>query len=130
MNIKPIKTDEDLAAALAEIDRLWGAPLDTPRGDKLDVLITLVEAYEAIHYPIDPPDPVEAIAFRLDQLGLSRNALLPALGSRSRISEVLNRKRALSLPMIRRLHQQFGIPLESLIHTTATEAPHGAQAQR
>jgi HTH-type transcriptional regulator/antitoxin HigA len=115
MNIKPIKTEADYDAALDEIERLWGAPLGTPEGDKLDVLATLVEAYEQKHHPIYPPDPVSAIQFRMEQLGLSRKDLEPYLGSRSRISEIFNRQRELSINMIRRLHKGLGIPLESLI---------------
>ena len=115
MNIKPIKTEADYAAALDEIGRLWGAPLGTSDGDKLDVLATLVEAYEQKHHPIYPPDPVEAIKFRMDQLGMTRKDLEPYLGSRSRISEIFNHKRELSINMIRSLHKGLGLPLESLI---------------
>ena len=115
MNIRPIKTEADYEAALAEIDALWGAPADTPEGDRLDVLITLVEAYEARHHPIAPPDPVEAILFRLEQSGMSRKDLEPFIGSRGRVSEVLNRNRPLSLNMIRKLWRGLHIPLESLI---------------
>ena len=115
MNIKPIKTESDYENALSEIDRLWGAESSTPRGDKLDILITLVESYERDHYPIGPPDPVEAIKFRMDQLGLSRKDLEAYLGSRGRVSEILNHKRDLSITMIRQLHSQLDIPLESLV---------------
>ena len=115
MNIQPVKTEADYDSALAQIDKLWGAEPDSPKGDLLDVLMTLVEAYEAGHHPIDPPDPVDAIKFRMEQQGLSRNDLVPILGSRSRVSEVLNRKRTLSLAMIRNLHKQLHIPLESLV---------------
>jgi HTH-type transcriptional regulator/antitoxin HigA len=115
MNIKPIKTEADYNHALAEIEKLWGAEQDTSKGDCLDVLIALTEAYEAQHYPVDPPDPIEAILFRMDQQGLSRKDLEPILGSRSRVSEILNRKRSLSIEMIRKLHRVLKIPLESLV---------------
>lgn len=117
MDIQPIKTEADYEQALTEINVLWGAELDTPEGDRLDILMTLVEAYEAKHHPIDPPDPVDAILFRMEQEGLTRKDLEPILGSRARVSEVLNRKRSLSLEMIRNLHKHFNIPLESLVGT-------------
>lgn len=115
MKIKPIKTEEDYDTALSEIDLLWGSKPDTPKGDKLDVLITLVDAYEQENYPIDAPDPVEAIKFRMEQSGLDRKDLEPFIGSRGRVSEVLNRKRELSITMIRALHSNLQIPLESLV---------------
>jgi HTH-type transcriptional regulator/antitoxin HigA len=115
MNIKPIKSTEDLQRALAEIDNLWEAKLDTPEGDALDVLITLVETYEAKHCPISPPEPVEAIKFSMDQRGLTNNDLVASLGQSSRVSEILNKKRKLSLAMIRKLHVNLSIPLESLV---------------
>jgi HTH-type transcriptional regulator / antitoxin HigA len=115
MDIHPIKTEADYERALGEIERLWGAAANTPKGDKLDILLTLVEAYEQTHYPIDPPDPVEAIKFRMEQMGLTRKDLEPYLGKRGRVAEVLNRQRKLSLNMIRRLHTHLHIPLESLI---------------
>ena len=115
MNIQPIKTEVDYDRALAEINALWGAKPDTRKGDRLDILMTLVEAYETKHHSIDPPDPIDAILFRMEQQGLTRKDLEPILGSRSRVSEVLNRKRTLSLEMIRRLHKQLNIPLESLV---------------
>jgi HTH-type transcriptional regulator/antitoxin HigA len=115
MDIRPIKTEADYERALGEIERLWGATANTPKGDKLDILLTLVEAYEQAHYPIDPPDPVEAIKFRMEQMGLTRKDLEPYLGKRGRVAEVLNRQRKLSLNMIRRLHTHLHIPLESLI---------------
>ena len=98
-----------------ETERLWGSEPNTPKGDKLDILITLVEAYERDHYPISPPDPVEAIKFRMDQLGLTRRDLEAYLGSRGRVSEILNYKRELSITMIRELHSHLDIPLESLV---------------
>ncbi len=113
--IRPIKTEQDYDEAMAEIDRLWGAEPDTPEGDRLEVLLTLVEAYEERHHSIDPPDPVDAILFRLEQAGLDRKSLEPYIGRSGRVSEVLNRKRPLTLNMIRRLWQGLHIPLESLV---------------
>jgi HTH-type transcriptional regulator/antitoxin HigA len=115
VEIRPIKTEHDYDAALAEVEALWGAEPDTPDGDKLDVLITLVEAYEAKHHPIAPPDPVDAILFRLEQSGLDRKDLEPYIGHSGRVSEILNHKRPLTLPMIRNLWRGLHIPLESLI---------------
>lgn len=115
MNIKPIKTDADYRAALKEIETLMMAAADTPKGEKLDVLVTLVEAYESKHYPIDFPDPVEAIKFEMEQKGLTAKDLEPMIGRRNRVYEILNHKRALTLKMIWRLHQELGIPAESLI---------------
>jgi HTH-type transcriptional regulator/antitoxin HigA len=115
MEIKPIRTTADYERTLREIERLWGSAERTPQGDRLDVLATLVEAYERKHFPIDPPDPIEAIRFRLEQKGLDPQALIGVIGGRSRVYEVMQRKRALSLEMIRRLHQRFGIPAEVLI---------------
>ncbi|PCJ12630.1 MAG: hypothetical protein COB04_17485 [Gammaproteobacteria bacterium] len=115
MKIKPIKTVDDYDSAIARVELLWGSKPDTLKGDILDVLITLIDAYERDHYPIDPPDPIEAIKFRMEQSGLNRKDLEPFIGSRGRVSEVLNRKRDLSLKMIRELHVNLQIPLESLI---------------
>lgn len=115
MEIKPIRNDVDHEAALREIERLWGAKEGTPEGDRLDVLTTLVEAYEEKHFPIDAPDPIEAIQFRLEQQGLDHRALIGVIGGRSRVYEVMHRKRGLSLEMIRRLNERFGIPAEVLI---------------
>jgi len=114
-SIKPIRTKMDYAAALAEIERLWGARLGTSAGDRLDVLATLIDAYEAEHFPLDPPDPIEAIKFRMEQQKLSRKDLEPLIGTRTRVAEVMNRKRNLSIAMIRRLHEALGISLEVLI---------------
>lgn len=116
MEIRPIKTEADYDAALLEVEQLWGAADGTEEGDRLDVLLVLVESYEAKHHPIDPPDPVDAIKFRMEQMNLSRKDLEPYIGSRGRVSEVFNRRRSLSLPMIRRLHSNLHIPLESLVH--------------
>jgi HTH-type transcriptional regulator/antitoxin HigA len=114
-NLKPIRTSADYEAALAAIERLWGARAGTPQGDRLDILATLVDAYENEHYPMDPPDPIEAIKFRMEQQGLSRKDLVDVLGSRTRVAEVLNRRRGLSINMIRRLHEKLGISVEVLI---------------
>jgi HTH-type transcriptional regulator/antitoxin HigA len=115
MDIKPIKTDADYRAALKEIEGLMTAKLNTPEGDRLDVLVTLVEAYEAKHYPIDLPDPVEAIKFRMEQAGLTVKDLEPYIGRSNRVYEILNGKRPLTLGMIWKLNQGLGIPAESLI---------------
>jgi HTH-type transcriptional regulator/antitoxin HigA len=115
MKIKPVRTKADYERALREIERMWGAKEGTPQGNQLDVLATLVEAYERKHFPIDPPDPIEAIRFRLEQQGLDHRALIGVIGGRSRVHEVMHRQRALSLAMIRRLHERFGIPAEVLI---------------
>ena len=115
MQIKPIKTIEDNQAALARIAELWDAKPNTPEGDELEVLATLVEKFEAEHFPIDTPDPIEAIKFRMDQLGLLDADLVPYLGQRSRVSEILNRKRKLSITMIRKLNQGLHIPLDCLV---------------
>jgi HTH-type transcriptional regulator/antitoxin HigA len=113
--LKPIRTRADYKAALAEAERLWGAKSGTPKGNRLDVLATLIDAYEARHYPMDPPDPIDAIQFRMEQLGLTRKDLEPLIGTRARVAEVMNRKRSLSIDMIRRLHEQLGISAEVLI---------------
>ena len=120
MEIRPIRTRNDHARALREIERLWGAKPQTRDGDRLDVLATLVEAFEQKQFPIDPPDPIEAISFRLEQQGLGPQALVGVIGGRSRVHEVMHRKRPLSLDMIRRLHEHFGIPAEVLIRPTRT----------
>ena len=115
MVIKPIKNERDYQRALKEIDKLMDAKPNTAQGDRLDVLATLVSAWEEQHYPIDPPDAVEAIRFAMEQRGLTRRDLEPYIGSRARVAEVLNRKRPLTLPMIRRLHTELGIPAEALL---------------
>lgn len=115
MDIKPIRTEADYEAALEEIERLWGATYGSPEGDRLDVLVTLVEAYEEQHHPIPPPDPIEAILHHMESQGLSHRDLEPYLGSRACISEILNRKRPLSLDMIRKLQSGLGISAEVLI---------------
>jgi HTH-type transcriptional regulator/antitoxin HigA len=115
MDIRPIKTKEDYERALKRIESLMDASPETPDGDELDILATLVEAYEDRHFPVEHPDPIAAINFRMDQLGLTRKDLEPFLGSRHKVSEVLNGKRDLSLNMIRRLHTELKIPLENLV---------------
>jgi HTH-type transcriptional regulator/antitoxin HigA len=115
MQLKPIKTDADHEAALKEIERLWGAAEGTANGDRLEILMTLAEAYEESHFPMDMPDPIEAIKFRLEQQGQDKKALIGIIGNRSRVYEVLRRDRALSLTMIQKLNQQLKIPAESLI---------------
>src|SRR5713226_4941756 len=124
MNIRPIRTDADYDAALKEIERLWGAKPGTPQGDRLDVLATLVEAYENEHYTIDAPDPVSAILFRMEQQELTRKDLSSYIGSRARVSEMLGGKRKLTLQMIRQLHKGLNIPLESLISERKPKRTH------
>ncbi|CEF53709.1 helix-turn-helix domain-containing protein [Acetobacter ghanensis] len=114
-DLKPIRNEADYDAALEEVERLWGAKSGTPDGDRLDVLATLIDVYEAKHHPIDPPDPVEAIRFRMEQQGLTRKDLEPMIGPRNRVADVLNRKRGLSIDMIRQLHDGLGISAEVLI---------------
>ena len=115
MTIKPIKTERDYRKALKEIENLWDAKPNTSMGDRLDVLVTLVEAYEQKHYKFDPPDPIEAIKFRMEQLDLKPSDLAKILGGRSRVSEVLNRKRKLTVEMMRSLRKHLAIPAESLL---------------
>jgi HTH-type transcriptional regulator / antitoxin HigA len=119
--LKPIRSEADYEAALAEVERLWGAKSGTPDGDRLDVLATLVDAYEAEHHPMDPPDPIEAIKFRMEQQGLTRRDLEPIIGTRTRVAEVLNRKRGLSIDMIRRLHERLGISADVLIRPSRVD---------
>ena len=119
MNIRPIKSEADYEKALDRISELLDARPDTEEGDELDVLATLVAAYEAEHFPIEPADPIDAIRFRMEQQGLERKDLEPYLGSRHRVSEVLGGQRGLSLEMIRRLHVGLKIPLENLIGRAA-----------
>ncbi len=115
MNIKPIKTDADYRAALKEVETLMMAEPNTPEDEKLDILVTLIEAYERKHFPLDLPDPVEAIKFEMEQKGLTVKDLEPMIGKSNRVYEVLNRKRSLTLKMIWKLHQELGIPAKSLI---------------
>ena len=115
MDIKPIKTDNDYRAALKEVETLMTAESGTPEGEKLDVLVTLIEAYERKHFPLDLPDPIEAIKFEMEQKGLTVKDLEPMIGKSNRVYEILNRKRSLTLKMIWKLHHELGIPAESLI---------------
>lgn len=115
MKIKPIKSIEDNNAALARIEQLWDAEPNSPEGDELEVLATLVHTFEEEHYPIEAPDPIEAIKFRMEQQGLDDKDLVPFLGQRSRVTEVMNRKRGLSISMIRNLHKGLQIPLDCIV---------------
>jgi len=115
MKLRPIKNKTELKTALNRIDELWGAKRNTEKGDELDVLMLLVEKYEEEHYPIPPSDPVEAIKFLMEQKALTRKDLEPYLGTRARVSEVLNKKRNLTLPMIKKLHEGLNIPYNCLI---------------
>jgi HTH-type transcriptional regulator/antitoxin HigA len=114
-DIKPIRTDADHAAAMAEVARLWGAPVGSAEGDRLDVLATLIDAYESTRWPMGQTDPIEAIKFRMEQQGLTDADLVPLIGSPECVAEVLSRKRALTLAMVRRLHAALGIPADVLI---------------
>lgn len=115
MNIKPLHSQEDLAHALARVEQLWESPVGSPEGDELEILAILIEKYEAEHFPMPSSDPVEAIRFRMEQTGLTARDLEPFIGSSGRVSEVLNRKRKLSLAMIKRLHEGLSIPYERLL---------------
>jgi len=115
MRLKPIRTGADYEAALEEIDRLMDAEPGTPEGDRLDILTTLIEAYEARHHPIEAPDPIAALEYFMEQRGVTRADLVPLFGSRSRVSEILNRKRRLTMEMAWRLHRELGIPAEAVI---------------
>jgi len=120
MDIRPIKTEKDYTLALKEIEGLMDAEPGTPKGDRLDVLSTLAAAWEEKHHAIEAPDPVEAILFMMDQRGLSRRDMEPYIGSRARVSEVLNHQRQLTLTMIRKLHSGLGIPAGVLIQSGAS----------
>jgi|SRR6185312_3812932 HTH-type transcriptional regulator/antitoxin HigA len=122
MEIKPIKNARDYRLALKEIEGLMRARRNTPQGDRLDVLVTLVEAWEVKHYPLDLPDPIEAIKYHMEQKDLSPRDLIPFIGGRNRVYEVLARKRPLTLKMIQRLHEGLGIPAESLIKNGQRQA--------
>ena len=113
--IKPIRTKKDYEAALVELEKLWGSKSGTTAGDRLDVIATLIDAYEAEHFPMEPPNPIEAIKFRMEQQGLTRKDLEPLIGTRTRVAEVLNGRRSLSIAMIRRLNDKLGISAEVLI---------------
>ncbi|MFK5882306.1 MAG: DNA-binding protein [Sulfurospirillum sp.] len=114
MNIKPIKTEQDYSSTLSQIESLMNANPNTNEMDELEVLTTLAEAYEEQHYKIEAPDPIEAIKFRMEQEGLKQKDLVAIVGSKSRVSEILNKKRKLTIEMIRNLHTQLHIPIESL----------------
>ncbi|GER08801.1 DNA-binding protein [Iodidimonas muriae] len=122
MDVTPIKTKRDYHRVLKEVEGLMSAAHGTPEGDRLDVLVTLVEAWEAKHYPIDLPDPVEAIKYHMESKGLEPKDLVPCIGSRNRVYEILNRKRPLTLKMVWRLHKGLGIPAESLIKVAENRA--------
>jgi HTH-type transcriptional regulator/antitoxin HigA len=135
VKVRPIRTEADYEAALAEIGKIMTARAGTPEGDRLDVLATLVEAYEAEHHPIEAPDPVALIEFAMEQRGADRADLEPMIGSRGRVSEVLTRKRPLTLTMIRRLKAEWGLPADILVrtyrlHASATGKGGRAKASR
>jgi len=115
MDIRPIKTEQDYNSSIKRIEELWSSKKDTPEGDELDLLVTLVESYEIKHYPIPPPDPIDAIKFRMEQMGMNKADMVKYLGSQSRVSEVLNRKRSLTLKMVRSLYKGLKIPAEILL---------------
>jgi len=115
MEIRPIKTEQDYNSAIKRIEELWGAKKDTPKGDELDLLVTIVESYEMKHYPIAPPDPIDAIKFRMEQMGMTKDDMVKYLGSQSRVSEILNRKRKLTLKMVKSLYKGLKIPAEILL---------------
>lgn len=115
MEIKPIRTEKDYNAALKEVENLFNAEPGAPEGDRLEILTTLIEAYEDAHYDLPAPDPIEAINYFMESRGLTRTDLEPYIGSRARVSEILNRKRPLTLPMIQRLHSELGIPADVLV---------------
>jgi HTH-type transcriptional regulator / antitoxin HigA len=122
IELKPIRTETDYESALEIMAELWGADSDSPEGDQLDLLATLIDSYEAKNHPMDPPDPIEAIKFRMEQQGLTRKDLEDIIGTRTRIAEVMNRKRNLSIDMIRRLHDRLGISADILIRPTRIAA--------
>jgi HTH-type transcriptional regulator/antitoxin HigA len=131
MDIKPIRTPADHAAALEEIERLWAkAKANTKEGDKFDVLSTLVDSYEREHIQIPAPDPIEAIRFRMEQEGLSGKDLLPIFKTRARLSEIMTKKRRLNLAMIRRLHERLAIPFEHLVQDYKLKKSPGAARSR
>ena len=127
MEIRPIRTDADYEAALHRIEALWGAPPESSEGDELDVLTTLAEAYEREHYPVDQPDPIEAIKFRLEQTGKDFRALVGVIGQRTRVYEVMRGARPLSLNMIRNLHGKLEIPAEILIQSDCKRGRHSVR---
>ena len=124
MKIKPIRTEDDYREALQRIRDIWDAEPGTGESDELEIVLPLVEAYEREHYRIDPPDPIEAIKVRMEDLGLSRKDLEPCIGSRGRVSDVLNRRRPLTLPMIRKLSEKLGLPGGVLLTIYPLESPN------
>jgi len=130
MDIYRIRNDQDYKTALAEIDRLWGAEEGSPERDRFSILVDLVAAYEGRHHRIDPPSPIDAIKFRMEQAGLTRKDLEPMIGTRARVSEVLSGKRELTLPMIRRLSRGLGISADILAGTMGTFARAGRPGGR
>ena len=119
MNIKPIHNDDDLKMAFVRLEEVFQAKQGTPQADEMEILVTLIEVYENKKYPITPPEPIEAIKFRMEQQGLKAKDLEAYIGSSGRVSEILNRKRPLSLKMIKRLHKELNIPYESLLADVA-----------
>jgi len=115
MDIKPIKNETDYTNAVKRVEKLWGAKRDTPSGDELDLLVTLIESYEMRHYAITPPDPIDAIKFRMEQMGLTKKDLAEYLGSQSRVSDILGGRRKLTLKMIKSLYKDLKIPAEILL---------------
>ena len=115
MEIRPIKTERDYNESMQRIEELWGSKRDTSEGDELDLLCTLVESYEMTHYPIAPPDPIDAIQFRMEQMGMTKTDMAKYLGSQSRVSEILSRKRKLTLKMVKSLYKGLKIPAEILL---------------
>lgn len=124
MTLRPIRNEEDYETALEEIEALWEAEAGTPEADRLDILVMLVEAYEAEQYPIPDPDPIELILHVMDARNLTRKDLEPYLGSRARVSEILNRRRPLSLEMIRKLQSGLGLPADILVQPYELQTPH------
>ncbi len=115
MDIHPIRNDRDHARALRQMEKLWGVRPGMPGAEKLEILVTLVDAYESKHHPIDPPDPIDAICFRMEQKGMTRADLVKIIGSRGRVSEILNRRRPLSIGMVARIRDALGISADVLI---------------
>lgn len=124
MKVKPIKTKRDYEESLLRVEELMGAKKNTPEGDEFEILATLVEVYEEEHFQIDDPDPIEAIKHRMEAMGLDSKDLIPLLGSKSRVSEVLNRKRGLSMEMVRKLHRKLKIPADVLIKDYVLKVKH------
>lgn len=117
MNIKPIKTEQDHQEALDRLEVIFDAKKGSPEGDELEILVLLIEKYESVHFPIDLPDPIEAIKFRMEQMGYTQSDLVKIIGLKSRVSEILNKKRKLTLEMIRKIHVALNIPTEILVQS-------------